>query len=187
MRPESDEHNADDHGEDETEKTTDEEARKHDRGDPDGHRHQDSHAVASWMEQAPERPDEQPEHHQADDMKNHNQRLPGTEGKKTTARRCTVTCGGWSDADRIEMPECDPGRAVAEPRPSSGGATRLIGPLLELHEITIQRNVGVEEVRSARGEKRGVAAASDRNEDRSLARRRFVPRAVASHSLRLRR
>ena len=76
MRPESDERNADDYGEDEAKKTTDQEARNHDRCHPDRHRHQDSHAIAARMEQAAERPDEQPKHNEANDMKNHDQRLP---------------------------------------------------------------------------------------------------------------
>ncbi|HEY2651023.1 MAG TPA: hypothetical protein VGI50_03810 [Solirubrobacteraceae bacterium] len=69
-----------------TEKTADEEARKHDRRHPDRHRHQDSHAVASWMEQAAERPDQQAEHDQVDDMKNHDERLPAREVKNPRSR-----------------------------------------------------------------------------------------------------
>ena len=82
MRPESDEHNPDDHRENKTEKTTDKKARKHDRCHPDPHRHQDSHAVAPRMEQAAERPDEQPKHNQTNDVKNHDHRLPVREVKK---------------------------------------------------------------------------------------------------------
>ena len=134
---------------------------------PDRHRHQDSHAVAPWMEQAPERPDEQPKHNQANDMKDHDQRLPALEVKETTASRLH---GAVAAARRTGSRYLDATRAqrslTLDPRQDAPPADRS----LELHRKTIHRNTGVEEVRLASGAKDELAGLPARTKRRSPAR-----------------
>ena len=92
-RPERDEHDADHDGDDEAEKTADQQTGDQHRAHAEHDRHQEPHRIVAGMEETTKRPHDQPNQDQADDVCDHAFSLPADLHGETVSQTLSDASG----------------------------------------------------------------------------------------------